>query len=71
MKSPIGSSSRNIENTIRKALTQSSNIIIDLARKRGNVDKCIKEVRKQAALSGNKIKSVLIIVDRDRIIEVK
>ena len=50
IKSPIGNSSRTIENNIRNDLRQSDNIIIDLRRMHVNESKCLKEVERQDRL---------------------
>ena len=50
IKSPVGGSSRTIENNLRSALKQSQNIVIDLSRiKRLEVD-AIREVKRQVGL---------------------
>ena len=48
IKSPMGSSSRTIENNLRLALKQSNNVILDLQRIRLSEKKCLSEVNKKA-----------------------
>ncbi len=50
VKSPIGSSSRTIENNLRNALKQSQNIIIDLSRIKQKEEKAIREIKHQLEL---------------------
>ena len=50
IKSPKGKSSRTIENNVRAALKQSSNIIIDLSRIKLPEDKCVRETKRLADL---------------------
>ena len=71
IKSPIGDSSRTIENTVRKAMTQSRNIIIDLSRNKNNKDKLIRDIRKQVNLSGKKIRKMIVIIDENNTLVVK
>ncbi len=47
MKAPIGEGNQLIENTIQKALRQSSNIIIDLRHTKRHQAKCLREIEKQ------------------------
>jgi len=42
-----------------------------LSRRRGDPEKCIKEVRRQVVLFGNKIKELIVVIDKNRVIEVK
>lgn len=68
IKSPIGKSSRTIENNLRLALKQSANVIIYLGRIKQPEDKCIKEIRRQAKLL-HQIKRIIIITKNNQIIE--
>lgn len=68
IKSPIGNSSRTIENNLRNALKQSRNVIINLGRIKQSEDKCIKEIRRQAKLL-HQIKRIIIITKNNQIIE--
>ena len=68
IKSPIGRSSRTIENNMRAAVRQSSNIIIDLGRIRLPEDKCLREIKRQGELMKGKHR-ILVITKTDRIIE--
>ena len=68
IKSPYGSSSRTIENNMRLALKQSSNIIIDLSRMKLPEDKCLHEVRQQNSLIRGKHR-VVVITKTQKIIE--
>ena len=60
IKSPKGKTKRTIENCIRHALKQSSNIIIDLSDIGIEQQKAIREVKRQNRLI--KIKHQIIIV---------
>ena len=60
IKSPKGKSSRTIENNVRAALRQSSNIIIDLSRIPLPEDKCIREIKNLAKLLGKKRRLMVI-----------
>lgn len=71
IKSPTGNSSRTIENNIRNALRQSDNIIIDLRRMHVNENKCLKEVERQVNLFGKRVRKMLVIVNDDKIKEIK
>lgn len=68
IKSPIGKSSRTIENNMRLALKQSSNIIIDLSRMKLPEEKCLHEVERQNSLIRGKHR-VLVITKAKKIIE--
>ena len=68
IKSPMGKSSRTIENNMRLALKQSVNIIIDLSRMELPEDKCIHEVKRQNELIRGK-HQVMIITKTRKIIE--
>ena len=71
IKSPTGNSSRTIENNIRNALRQSDNIIIDLRRMHVNESKCLKEVERRVNLFGKRARKMLVIVNDDKIKEIK
>lgn len=60
MKAPKAASKRTIENALRAALRQSSNIIFDLQRTKMHQDKCVAELTRQFELS-KKIKRLIII----------
>ena len=68
IKSPHGGSSRTIENNMRLALKQSSNIIVDLSRMKLPEEKCIHEVKRQNDLIRGKHR-VMIITKTKKIIE--
>ncbi len=68
IKSPIGKSSRTIENNLRNALKQSRNVIIDLSRIKQSENKAIREVKRQCRLIKGK-KKVIIITKTKTIIE--
>ena len=70
IKSPKGSSSRTIENNMRLALQQSSNIIIDLSRIKIREDKCMTTIKNRAKKLGKKRK-VMIITKEKAIIELQ
>lgn len=60
IKSPIGSSSRTLENNMRLALKQSSNIIIDLQRIKLPDEKCLGVVKRRAEKLGKKYRVMAI-----------
>ena len=68
IKSPKGSSSRTLENNMRLALKQSSNIIIDLSRIKIPEHKCIMTIKNRAQKLG-RIKKIIIITKNKTIIE--
>ena len=70
IKSPTGKSSRTIENNLREAILQSSNIILDLRRMDGRVPthKHIRETEKQFRLA-KKIKQLIVITREDERID--
>lgn len=51
IKSPIGQSSRTIENNLRNAIKQSRNVIIDLRRTKRSDKQAIKEIENQIKLN--------------------
>lgn len=61
IKSPIGKSSRVIENNLRKALRQSSNIIFDLRRTNKNIESKSRTCLKNEFKKRKQIKNLLII----------
>ena len=68
IKSPIGSSSRTIENNLRNALKQSSNIIVDLGRIKQPEEKGLREIKKQAKLL-HMLKRIIVITKSGKILE--
>ena len=68
IKSPIGKSTRTIENNLRNALKQSSNIIMDLSRIKQPEGKAIKEIKRQQDLTKGASR-VMIITKTKRLIE--
>ena len=60
IKSPIGSSSRTLENNMRLALKQSSNIIVDLQRIKLPDEKCLGVVKRRAEKLGKKCRVMVI-----------
>lgn len=68
IKSPIGKSSRTIENNMRNALKQAKNVIIDLSRIKQNENKAIKEIERQHKLLRGMGK-IIIITKTKRVIE--
>ena len=71
IKSPTGSKRRTIENNLRKAMTQSENIIMDLRRINIVEKTCMREIEKQIQLSGKRIRRLIVISKRGKIINVK
>ncbi len=70
IKSPLGDSSRTIENNFRNALKQSSNIIIDLSRIKQTEEKCLREVKRQITLTKT-VKEVIVILKSHKILKLK
>lgn len=60
IKSPIGSTVRTVENILRRAVHQSSNIILDLRRIKLSEQKCLAEIARQMKMR-SQIKNVLVI----------
>lgn len=71
IKSPTGCKRRTIENNLRKAMTQSENIIVDLRRINIDEKTCMREIEKQVQLSGKRIRRMIIISKGGKIINVK
>ena len=67
IKSPMGSSSRTLENNMRLALKQSSNIIIDLQRIKLPDVKCLGVIKRRAEKLGKKYK-VMVVTKRKKIV---
>ena len=70
IKSPIGKSSRTIENNLRNALKQSSNVIIDLSRIKQPEAKCLREVKRQFNLL-HATKRIIVITKNREMIELQ
>ena len=68
IKSPKDSKRRTIENNIRTALKQSSNIIIDLSRINVSEDSCLRYVEDRKGRLGKKY-SFLVIKKNKEIVE--
>ena len=64
IKSPIGGSSRTLENNMRLALKQSKNIIIDLQRIKLPDEKCLGVVKRRAEKLGKKYRVMVITKDK-------
>lgn len=60
IKSPKGKTKRTIENCIRHALKQSSNVIIDLAEIGMDQERAIREVRRQNRLVKGKHRMMIV-----------
>ena len=67
IKAPKGKSNRTIENNMRRALQQSDNIIIDLARCKILELKAIREIRRQCYLL-KQLKTCLVITKNRKIL---
>lgn len=68
IKSPTGSKRRTLENNLRAALRQSSNIIIDLARIHIPEETCLRFLKDRKARLGKKV-SIIIVRQNGKIIE--
>lgn len=70
IKSPIGKSSRTIENNLRAAVKQSCNIIIDLRRMDGRIptQKSIKEIERRFN-DAKSIKRIIIITRQETYVD--
>ena len=64
IKSPIGNSSRTIENNMRLAIRQSKNIIIDLQRIKLPSEKCLGVIGRRAEKLGKRYRVMAITKDR-------
>jgi hypothetical protein len=67
IKSPTGKSSRTIENNLRLALLQSSNIILDLRRMDGRIPthKLLKEAERRF-VNAKKMKHLIVITREEK-----
>ena len=70
IKSPIGASRRTIENNLRKASRQSSNVIIDLHRIRVSNDRAIRRA-KDSVKKVSVIDKALVIDKNFKVIRLK
>lgn len=72
IKSPIGKSSRTIENNLRAAIKQSQNIIMDLRRIDGRIPthKLLKEVERRFN-DAKSIKRLIVITRKEERIDFK
>lgn len=70
IKSPKGNSSRTIENNLRIALKQSTNIIVDLRRMKLNEQKAIMQIEKEFKLI-KKISRIIVIKKNKFILDMK
>ena len=61
IKSPVGKSSRTIENNIRSAIRQSSNIVIDLSNIRISEERCLRSAIREIDKRRSMIHKLLII----------
>lgn len=70
IKSPIGKSSRTIENNLRTALKQSAHIILDLRRIDGRIPtkKLLVEVERQFTLAKS-IRHIIVITRQEERID--
>lgn len=68
IKSPLGSSSRTLENNMRLALKQSTNIIIDLQRLGLPDEKSVGVVKRRAEKLGKKCR-IMVITKTKKIIK--
>lgn len=70
IKSPKGKSSRTIENNLRSALRQSSNIVLDLRRMDGRIPtrKILAEVERQFRLAKT-IRQIIVITRQEECID--
>ncbi len=68
IKSPIGAKRRTLENNVRAALKQSSNIIIDLSRIRIEENNCLRFLRDRKCRLGKKVQ-IMVVMKNKKIIE--
>ena len=68
IKSPKGNGRWLIENTLRRAVKQSCNIILDLRRIKIPMQKCLVEINKQSQISKG-IKNLKVITKNNTIID--
>lgn len=64
IKSPTGSKRRTLENNIRTALKQSSNVIIDLSRIKVPEDTCLRYIEDRKRRLGKKSSFMVITKDK-------
>ncbi|MBQ3835442.1 MAG: hypothetical protein II816_08025 [Elusimicrobia bacterium] len=69
IKSPEGNSNRTIENNLRCALKQSTNIIIDLRRIKVDETKAISQIKKQFVFSKS-IRKIVIIKKNSKVLDI-
>lgn len=72
IKSPLGKSSRTIENNLRAALKQSPYIVLDLRRMDGRIPtrRLVAEIERRFN-DAKSIKSILVITRQDALIDLK
>jgi hypothetical protein len=70
LKSPTGGSSRTIENNMRAAREQSTNLIIDLSRIKIHQQRAISRINFFLS-KPNQFKSVIVITKTKKIIEIR
>lgn len=70
IKSLRGASKHTVENNIRLALLQSSNIVIDLQLTKMVDEKCLGYIRQQICLR-RQIKHLIVITKKQQLIELK
>jgi len=65
IKSPTGSKRRTLENNIRTALKQSSNVIIDLSRIRIPEETCLRFIEDRKNRLGKKYNFIVITKNKE------
>ena len=70
LKSPIGNSKRTIQNNLRKADRQSSNIILDLRRCKMHSAQAINRIKFELS-KANKITHLIVIQKNENIVVLK
>lgn len=70
LKSPVGDGKRTIQNNLRKADNQSSNVVIDLRRCKMHEARALSRIKYEIAKASS-IKRLLVITKRGKVLEIK
>lgn len=70
LKSPIGDGKRTIQNNLRKANSQASNIVIDLRRCKMDEWRAISRLKYELT-QAHGVKRLLVITKKGRVLEIK
>lgn len=70
IKSPLGNSKKTIENNLRSARKQSSNIVIDLSRTSMNYYKAVSGIKAYLNTNNHDIKQLKVVTKSKKIIDI-